>query len=163
MKTILVIAEMLLLFSLASSQNLCPQLFSTAGEKFINSNYQLDWSIGEIETETYISGQNILSQGFNQGNYSITALAQNEGMDLKIYAYPNPANDFILLEVNDLEFGKFEFQITDLSGFILLKSKLFAAKQQINLSNFECGSYILTVRKSEIQLQSFIIIKNSIR
>lgn len=42
------------------------QLISSAGESFKNSNYQLDWSIGELVIETYSGNQNMLTQGFHQ-------------------------------------------------------------------------------------------------
>ncbi|MFU8844174.1 MAG: hypothetical protein ACNA7V_10250 [Bacteroidales bacterium] len=60
----------ILLFSVfplyVSAQSVSPEVIATAGDYFENSSGSLSWTLGEVMTETFSSGGNILTQGFQQ-------------------------------------------------------------------------------------------------
>ena len=58
----------------AIAQELNPIVISTAGESFTVSGYSLDFTIGEIVTETYSEQGFMLTQGFLQGKEGETAI-----------------------------------------------------------------------------------------
>jgi len=55
----------LLSFAVAA-QSLSPEVIASSGDYYENANASLSWTLGEIATETYSGGSNILTQGFQQ-------------------------------------------------------------------------------------------------
>lgn len=64
-KTILILFGNLLFVS-AFCQTLTPDVIATSGDYFTETNGSITWTLGEIATQTYSSGGNILTQGFQQ-------------------------------------------------------------------------------------------------
>ncbi|MCD4697881.1 MAG: hypothetical protein K8S16_16775 [Bacteroidales bacterium] len=64
------------------SQSVSPEVVSSAGDYFEGANASLSWTLGEIATETYTSGNIILTQGFQQP----TAITIH-GIDLDVLVY----------------------------------------------------------------------------
>ncbi|MEM1358204.1 MAG: T9SS type A sorting domain-containing protein [Bacteroidota bacterium] len=56
-----------------SAQSLTPEVVASAGETFSNGSLTLEWTLGEIMTETY-TGDIILTQGFHQPDVELAAL-----------------------------------------------------------------------------------------
>lgn len=48
------------------TQSLAPSVISSSGDYFQSTNYSLSWTLGEIMTETFFNGSNVLTQGFQQ-------------------------------------------------------------------------------------------------
>lgn len=73
---------------------------------------------------------------------------------LKIY--PNPADDFIQIEMINANLKDFSFTITDLSGRTLIKTK---NEKQIDVSNLSSGIYLGTMTVEDQKVTKKIIIK----
>jgi len=145
---------------IANAQSVSPQLVSTAGDSFNNTSYQLDWSIGELQTETFAGSQNTLTQGFHQGTYTITSIHENPLLEFTITVFPNPTTEFIMLKVESEKFNEMFYTVTDLTGKILETGKLINETEQINFTHYAVGSYIVTISQNNQLLKSFQIIKN---
>jgi len=143
----------------ANAQSVSPQLVSSAGDSFKNSSYQLDWSIGELQTVTYTSNVQIISQGFHQSSYIVTIIDKNLIIEFNINAFPNPTTDFISLEVESSKIENLQFTITDLNGKVLQRGNLTSETKQINFSNNAVGTYFITVQQNSKIVKSFKIIK----
>jgi len=125
-----------------------------------NSSYQLDWSIGELQTETYRTSGQSLTQGFHQGNYIITEIEQSNQFEAIVY--PNPTIDFVILKIDvsaTYNKGNLQYRITDISGKILQNEKIRGNIQQINFSGFAIGTYFITIQLNNQFVKSFKIIK----
>lgn len=135
------------------------QLIGSAGNTYKNTSYQLDWSIGEILSESYsVTSQN-LTQGFQQGNYTITAVEQLKELDFEIRAYPNPATDFIILNVESSKLENLDYSILNMQGYTLQMDKITGDKQHINFSNYDSGTYFIIIKQNNQFFKSFKIIK----
>jgi hypothetical protein len=64
------------------AQSVSPQVVSPAGDYYEGTNASLSWTLGEIATETYTSGNAILTQGFQQP-FGVTI----HGIDLDVLVY----------------------------------------------------------------------------
>ena len=159
MKRIILIFGLGFFVFIAKSQTVSPELISSAGDNFINSNYQLNWSIGEIQIETYQNLENVLTQGFHQNTYVITAITDLR-VDLKMFVFPNPTSDFITLKVENSKVENLQYTITDLSGKILQNGSFANKTEQINFSSYTVGTYLITISQNNQILKSFKIIKN---
>ena len=136
------------------------QVVSTAGHTFKNATYQLDWSIGEVLTETFLGGEIKLTQGFHQGALEINTLVDNSMLNISIKAYPNPTSSLLNLLVETDSFSSMEVIVTDISGRVLVSKTIYDSITQLDFSNYTSGTYIVLVR-SQGQLQkSFRILKN---
>ncbi len=137
------------------------QLLGSSGDTYKNSNYQIDWSVGELLTETYAGPENLLTQGFHQGNYTITAISEMGNLQLKITAFPNPATDFVILSIESQNLEGLGYLLTDVNGKILQDSQILTKQQQIDLEGIATGAYFLNVRSGKKALKTFKIIKSN--
>ncbi len=145
--------------NLAMSQTASPELVSSAGDSFNNTSYQLDWSIGECITTTHTAGDYVLTQGFHQDSYVITAV-EDLRADIDMSVYPNPTTDFISLKVESSKVEAMQYTITDFTGRVLQIENFADDIEQINFSNYAVGTYFITVSENNQLIKSFKIIKN---
>lgn len=91
----------IIIFGLGSTAAYAQQLevIATTGNSGKNFNGSLEWTIGELTTETLTSQSNILTQGFHQTKLTITGIKEFTEQDLKIIAYPNPAGEIVWLSI----------------------------------------------------------------
>ena len=142
------------------AQTATPELISSSGASFSNATYQMDWSVGEISTETYSNDDHVLTQGFHQGNYIITEIFDNPLSDIIISVFPNPTVEFINLKVESKKIENLLFVITDLSGRVLRSCNLYPETEPIDFSDYAAGTYFMTVSQNNQVIRSFKIIKN---
>jgi hypothetical protein len=157
---LMIISPLLLLTFQVHGQTISQYLLGTAGESFKNTNYQLDWSIGELQTETYNASQNILSQGFQQGTYVISTIVENPGLALDITAYPNPTSDYVNIKFQESEVNGYQFVLTDFAGKLLKAGKISNQIIAIDFSTYTSGTYILSIEHNGSVIKSFKILKN---
>ena len=157
---------LLILFSLSwavflSAQQLSPELVCSSGESFNNTSYQLDWSLGECVITTHSEGTYVITQGFHQGSYEITAIYDLPYAGVNIKVYPNPTTDFITINVGDLtDFEKLSsLTVTDINGKVLFHEKITKVEQQLDFSSFKYGVYFLSLKQENQLIKSFKIIK----
>jgi hypothetical protein len=136
---------------LSAGQSYSQQLISTAGQQQNN----VSWSIGEMITDGgSVSGKKIY-QGFNSPDIiAYTGLADVSMSS--IVAYPNPVIDKLFLKKT--ESGSFSFTLTDLVGRVLL-TKTVDTDQEIDLSHFDAGQYILKVYTNQFSKSTILIKK----
>ncbi len=149
MKNIIFISSFILISFLVRSQEISTELISTAGNYFTNSEYQLEWTVGEVITEQFSSDEFVLTQGFQQGDVEVTAINEisSENFDIKIF--PNPATDFLSVVSNEKNID-FKISISDITGkkIINLSEKNISNTFQINISDLTSGIYFLKIVSS---------------
>lgn len=147
----------------AYSQSTQPEVIATAGDYYKGTNYTMSWTLGECVTETFASGANTLTQGFQQSTYAVTAVKQPELKGITVKAYPNPTTNFITVSVettNDALKG-YSIELFDVLGKHLMNEKLKDKTLQVDMSIYRSGSYLLRVSNSDkTKLQTFKIEKN---
>ena len=145
--------------TIAFSQTINPELVSSSGDSFSNATYQLDWSIGECATATHIAGDFVLTQGFHQNTYVITA-TEDLRADINMSVYPNPATDLVSLQVESSKERNMQYTLTDISGKVLQNEKILSSLQTLNFTNYTSNVYFLTVKQENQVIKIFKIIKN---
>ncbi|HZL10906.1 MAG TPA: T9SS type A sorting domain-containing protein [Prolixibacteraceae bacterium] len=160
MKKIPLILIMVFGCSIVYSQNLKPDVISTAGSFYTNGNNSVSWTIGECFTATFPNATNTLTQGFQQGIYDIETAIDNTENLIKINLFPNPTADFVNLEIQLQNKKDYFFQLSDMDGTCLKNGKITSEKSEISLSGFSNSTYILNVFTTDHKLlKSFKIIK----
>lgn len=85
----------------------------------------------------------------NDISNTITLSAKNIGLlevnNTKVFAvYPNPANDIITLQVDNVHIGKV-YAISNMAGQIILKGKITEQHQTIDINQLKAGMYLVQV------------------
>lgn len=145
-------------FSL-QAQTISSELISSGGDNFANSNLQLNWSLGELQTESFVGSQYILTQGFHQETFAITKISENPFFDISIVVFPNPTKDFINLKVENNDTKGLYYVLFDLNGEKLLSGEFSDLTEQINFSEYTSGTYFIKILQNNKQVKSFQIIK----
>ena len=148
MNKIITCITILLFFA---GQGFSQQLFSTAGQQQNN----VSWSIGELITEGGTVSGIMVYQGFN-----ITDIPFVDGLSdvtlSTIKVYPNPVVDVLYLK--QTESGSFNYILTDLVGRVLL-NKTSDSDQEVDLSQYCAGQYILKVHTNQFSKSTILIKK----
>lgn len=161
MKQIIVIV--FILFGVNTfSQQLSPEVIASAGDHFENGDISLSWTLGEPVIATF-EGNYILTQGFHQDFYIITAIDEIKLENISVNIYPNPTPNFVNIKINsEKQINEDCFiQLFDATGRLIKEEKSSASNDIINwdLQSFERSHYILKVVLGT-QTKTFKIIKN---
>jgi hypothetical protein len=119
------------------------------------------YTIGQV-VYTTISGTNgNLIQGV-QVNYEISVVtSDNEESEiiLEISVYPNPANGFVTLKVENYDTENLSYVLYDMYGIVFQNKKVRGNETQIQLENILPGTYFLKVVDNKMGIKTFRIIK----
>tara|TARA_B100001741_G_C16362683_1_gene509409 strand:+ start:171 stop:659 length:489 start_codon:yes stop_codon:yes gene_type:complete len=136
-----------------------PFLIASSGDTWMQDNYILCFSVGELVIDTKIQDGIILTQGFHQEeNYQITAI--NETLNnYVINMYPNPTSGILNIHSNEAIYA--DIEIKDIRGGIIksISKTLLHNNYYIDLSSFSSGVYFLEVLFSSSKKQVYKIQK----
>jgi len=136
-----------------------PFLIASSGDTWMQDNYILCFSVGELVIDTKIQDGIILTQGFHQEeNYQITAI--NETLNnYVINMYPNPTSGILNIHSNEAIYA--DIEIKDIWGGIFnsISKTLLHYNYYIDLSSFSSGVYFLEVLFSSSKKQVYKIQK----
>jgi hypothetical protein len=128
-------------------------VLSTAGEEFTSPSGKLSWTIGEPVIETFSSGNNILTQGFEQDYLNLLStqeLSQFNG----IRVCPNPTSDLLQIESS----GQLKVSLFTNDGKELnIPIEYFHDQFLLNLTELRPGIYHLKISKDQIPFEFKII------
>jgi len=68
-------------------------------------------------------------------------------MEIKCIIYPNPARDIITIETDRIDL--FTVRITSLNGQLIYSNEMEGNSHKINLSSFQKGTYLITIRSKD--------------
>jgi hypothetical protein len=145
----------------AFSQQVSPEVIASAGDHFENDDISLSWTLGEPVIST-LSGEYILTQGFHQDLYIITAIDEVDITEYNIQIFPNPTADYLTIEFNSLN-TKIEeviIQLFDIKGGLIKEYKKSGdpLSTRINLQSFERANYFLRINING-QIKNYKIVK----
>ena len=159
MRTILLIANILFAFPFYS-QNLDHFIIGTDGGYAGNNQFSLSYTIGEIVTELGNDPVNNidLTQGFQQAYISIVS-TENHLADIDISVFPNPAVNYLNVNISDLSKVK-SYAMYDMSGKLLLQQEIISNQFEISFSNFSSGNYLLIFKNDQQKLKTLKVQKS---
>ncbi|PLX03319.1 MAG: hypothetical protein C0594_10635 [Marinilabiliales bacterium] len=152
-------------FSITSfAQSVSPEVVSTAGDFYSNSELSLSWTLGEIATETYENGV-VVTQGFQQPSYSIVTDIEQVSSIFNVKVFPNPATEYAYIEIQHQgELNSFTVRIYDILGKeVDAKTEWQSfdniSKVKVDLSSLSANIYLLRVEKSSKAVGTYRLIK----
>jgi hypothetical protein len=122
----------------------------------------VSYSVGQVVYSTNIGTNGSVAEGVQQP-YEIsvvTGLEEAKDINLLISAFPNPATDYLTLEVKNFNLANLNFQMYDMHGKLIQSKKIEGAQTNIVMSNLPPAIYFIKVMQSENEIKTFKIIKN---
>jgi hypothetical protein len=121
-----------------------PDVVTTTGGYYVNSAGSLSWTMGEPISETVSDTKNTLTEGFQQGSYSLVSVVDESAQPtINISVYPNPVTS--LLNIKSDSGDPFRAEVIDLMGNIIYELAFENGQGQINISNLSDAMYLLGI------------------
>ncbi|MBP1646196.1 MAG: secretion protein [Bacteroidetes bacterium] len=133
----------------------------------VNYFYKTPIDISAMTLKATSDGGLIIPYSGNTGVYfykfmpngynSILNIETKEKVNINVY--PNPAKDYILVDIDTKNFKKGELELIDMQGKLVKKEKLKTQKEnRIDVSSLEAGTYSYNVSLNGISFGGMIII-----
>ena len=132
-----------------SAQSLSPAVISSSGGSGEANGTLLSWTIGETMTQTFSSDTLLLTQGFQQGYFSITtSLDELTGLGFKVNLYPNPVNQDLNIEFSENPTSQVQLKLMDLTGKVIVTRIVNSPSNilRLNMNDLTAGVYFLEIR-----------------
>ena len=151
---------LLIIFSFTITAVKAQQTTATAGGDALGSGGSFSYSIGQV-VYTYIYGSDVIvAEGVQQPYEILTLGLDNYQISLVVQAYPNPTNDYLLLNVNSIGLSNTLFHLYDLHGGLIETRTIVNPIETICIENLPSSIYFLKVTNNNKEIKSFKIIKN---
>ena len=121
------------------------------------------YTVGQIVYTTNTSGTSgSVAQGVQQPFEIsvITAIEQTENIKLSCSVYPNPANDFLTLKIENYDNKSLSYMLFDANGKLLENKKVTGNETIISMVNLFPSIYFLKVIDNLKEIITFKIIKH---
>lgn len=139
------------------SQTLHLETIVAGGDYFEQPNGSVSFTMGEGATETYTASGNTLTQGFQQSNFNITAIDENDATSTTISVYPNPASEMVNIVFNNNLHG-FRYELYDINGKKTEEKNVIGNAAVLDMLLYAQGVYTLRVLYED-ELKNFKIEK----
>jgi hypothetical protein len=141
------------------SQSLSQEVIGSSGDYNVGVNITLSSTLGEFETETVGTLNNILTQGFQQGSIAITSFNIIPSVEMQVNVFPNPATSFVTLQITNSEKHDFQYILYDIQGQEVMRKNFSSLEEKIDLQDLKPAIYLLKVFYNSEELNLFEIIK----
>jgi len=135
------------------------EVTASSGNDFTNEQIQISWTLGEAVIQTLSSNQTTLTQGFHQSKLTITAVDEIADLTWNISAFPNPAHDYLKLDIQHDPDRKLFFSLYSMDGKLLIRKQIETQLSEISMQNYISATYFLKVTDKNLVLKTFKIIK----
>ena len=134
---------------MAAAQSLSPTVISSSGGSGSSNGTHLSWTTGELLVQNYSADTLMLTQGFEQGEYSITtAVDELRGMGMDVAVYPNPVSNMLNVDFKGQIDQTVRVRLMGLNGKLILAREYSSPSQvrRMNMNGVAPGTYMLEVR-----------------
>jgi hypothetical protein len=121
----------------------------------------VDFSIGQVGYKSFVGTNGSVALGVEQ-QYEISVVTGIDiaGIKLRSFVYPNPATDFVKLEIEMQDIREVTYQLSDVQGRLLEVQKAGEMEISIPMNGYKPGIYFLKVLNEGSEMKTFKIIKN---
>ena len=157
-RAVMVLFTCTFFFSTVSAQ----ESINTTGGNAKSSEGSVSYSIGQLTYQIQTGANGSVAEGVQQPfEISMVTGVEETAITLTISAYPNPATDFLTLEVKDFEHSSLIFKLYDLLGRLIQTEKITSNQTTIVMSSLEPSTYFIKVIEDNKEIKTFKIIKTN--
>lgn len=118
------------------------------------------YSIGQVVYTTYTSSTGSSAQGVQHAYEILTLQISEKEAEISLKVFPNPATDYLTLQLGEYITEELFYRLTDLEGRQMNKAQILQEKTLIDVSTLPVATYFLHVFDKENKtIQSFKLIK----
>lgn len=134
---------------------------ATSGGEASGSGGTASYSIGQIVYTTNSGTNGSVGQGVQQPFEIITTVGTElTEINLELSAYPNPAKDYLTLNIGNYEEENLSFQLYNVEGKLIETDQIFSSETMINMEQLSSDTYLLNILENNTLIKTFKIIKN---
>ena len=137
------------------------QTILSANNNATGNEGTVSYSVGQVAfiTKTGISGT--ITEGIQQP-YEIlflTGIEEENGITLECILYPNPANRYVKLKIENHVIKNLSYQLYNMNGLLLENVKIENEETTVPVDELVNATYFLKVTENNNILKTFLIIK----
>jgi hypothetical protein len=131
-----------------------------SGGDVSGSGGSISYTVGQLVYTTLTGTTGSAAQGVQQPFeiYVVTGI-ENSSITLVCSVYPNPTNDFIILQVEGFNKNDLSYHLCDMNGKVFEIKTIESIETKINMSNYTPATYILKVTDNDKEVKIFKIVK----
>ena len=121
----------------------------------------VSYSVGQVAYLTHDGTLGSVSEGVQQP-YEIlimTGIEEARDINLRVRAYPNPATDYLILEVEEFDISNLSYQLYDVNGKLWQNEIISGNRTHIAIGKLVPASYFLKLIQGNKEVKAFKIIK----
>ncbi len=150
-----------LLFGLGFTGLQAQTSINASGGNASGSGGSSSYSVGQVVYQPHTGTNGSVVEGVQQP-YEIsvvTTIEDVKGINLLVSAYPNPADDYLLLKVEGDKLIDLSYQLYDIQGKILQSGKITGNQASIAMGNLVTATYFVKVIQGNKEVRTFKIVK----
>ncbi|MFH0894169.1 MAG: T9SS type A sorting domain-containing protein [Bacteroidota bacterium] len=147
---------------LTSLQAQTHQSVNASGGDASGSGGSASYSVGQVVFTTPVGANGSVAQGVQQPYEISIVVAMEETQDINLMAtvFPNPANEFISLQISGRSTTGLSYQFYDVSARLIESKNIESSITKIDMSGLATATYFLKVLDKQKEIKTFKIIKN---
>ena len=125
------------------------------------SDGTVSYSVGQVIYLTKSGTEGTISEGV-QLPFEIlipTGIEDEKGITLECLLYPNPADKYVKLKIENHDVGSLSYQLYNINGLLLKNMKVGGNETLIPMDDLEKATYFLVITENEKTLKTFQVIK----
>jgi hypothetical protein len=155
-KHILIITAGLLWAGLTQAQ----EAANTSGGEATGTGGAVSYSIGQVVYTTNTGSSGSVAQGVQQSYQILTVGNEETTLNISLTLFPNPATDYLTIQISNFDNEKLTYQLSDLNGKLLSFGSITGRSTLINMSSMPTATYLVNILNQENKtVQLFKIIK----
>ena len=137
------------------------EVIPTTGGNATGNEGLVSYSVGQIIYSPSTGTNGTVDPGIQQPYELsvITGINDPIGINLICTAYPNPVNDFLTLEVKNIQNENLSYLLYDMNGRVLDSKRMIDTRTIIPMANFRPATYFLKIFNNHTEVKIFKIIK----
>lgn len=148
-------------FILSPSISSAQEVISASGGNAEGTGGSVSYSAGQLFFMTHAGTDGSVAEGVQQPweISVVTSVAEAEGIDLVVSAFPNPVTDHLILRVDRYNFENLRYQLFDVNGRMVKTGTAASHETHIDMTAIARATYFLRVLDKEKEIKTFRIIK----
>jgi hypothetical protein len=121
----------------------------------------VSYSVGQVVYLTKSGTEGTITEGIQQP-YEILipiGIDDDKGISLECTLYPNPANWYVNLKIENHDVIKLSYQLYNMQGILMQNMKIGSKETLIPMDGLEKATYFLVITENEKVLKTFHVIK----
>ena len=133
--------------SVLAQTSVSPEVLGAAGDVATGTTINVSYTIGEPVVETATGTATILTQGFQQPDYTIVAVDDPGGSDVVATLFPNPTSANLYVRIEAPTEDIYQVELMDIQGQILVRESMEGQsfREELELGDLAAGTYFVRI------------------